>query len=115
MIQRREYDPAWRVHAADCPDAPPGAFVTTARAVYEAFPHDRPHRCLTKGYVSRNGAVVREQIHYEPHDWVPSTIVPADAIRALCRTCRGTRCANRGGPPVQVLPQTPSGLIIGRS
>lgn len=112
-MQRREYEPARRVHAADCPDAPPGEFISLARAVSEAWPHDRPHRCVDRAYARSNNPVVRELVVYEPHAWIPSTIVPADAVRALCRTCRGTHGepATRDEQP----PDPPSGLIVVRS
>ncbi|WP_229068381.1 hypothetical protein [Actinoplanes sp. DH11] len=111
-MSRREYDPAQRIHALNCPDAPPGAFVSLARTVGQTYPHDRPHRCVTRAYTIGNGPVVREAVSYPPHQWVPSSIVPSDAVRALCRICRGTRCATAQPPAAP--PITGSGLVIPR-
>jgi hypothetical protein len=81
-----DYEPAVVVHSADCDDAPPTTLVYPARAVADAYPTGRPHRCFHR----RTDRAVVEHIEYETHMYVPSTIRPDDATRPLCRVCRGT-------------------------
>lgn len=84
----REYPPAHVIHQADCDDAPAGlAFRAQALA---AYPNSRPHRCFSRDTVTHNREVVAEVIDYEPHAYEPSTIHPDDAVRPLCKVCRGT-------------------------
>jgi hypothetical protein len=100
-MDSREYEPTL-VHDQRCPEAPIGEMLFPARAVAQAYPHARPHRCLSPAVARANGNVVIEKAAvYPPHDYVESTIRPYDATRALCRTCRGT---HGGSPPPVVSP-----------
>ena len=106
----RDYEPVL-IHAAGCPDAPEGPGSVSALAVAQAYPHGRPHRCLSGVYARGNGGVIVEVLQPELHAYVASTIQPADATRALCRVCRGTHgIGGPAGPP----PEGPSGLVIVR-
>ena len=104
----RDYDPVL-IHRATCPEAPQGLLLLTARSVAQAHPHGRPHRCLTNEMARSNCGVVIEQVTPEPHDYVESTIVPADATRPLCRICRGT---HGEAPPQPETPAPLSALIV---
>ena len=81
-----------------------------AISVARAYPHGKPHRCLSGVYARGNGGVIVETVAPEPHDYVASTIQPADATRPLCRTCRGTH----GNGLVGSAPPSPTGLIVVR-
>lgn len=52
--------------------------------------------------------VIIERVDYGPHLYVPSQNRPRDAVRALCRTCRGTHGKLATGPaqpPTLVIPR----------
>lgn len=87
-MELREYEPAGLVHATTCPGAPRGLVRLQATSLRAS--HDRPHICINGAWARANRDVVIERIDYEPHDYEPSTILPSDATRELCRTCRGT-------------------------
>ncbi|MDQ1722492.1 MAG: hypothetical protein QOI26_2226 [Pseudonocardiales bacterium] len=86
----RHYPPARTIHDADCPDAPPGQIVFRAGSLLLAYPNAVPHTCFTRDTVLRNRDVVAEAVEYEPHPYRPSGATQPDAVRPLCRTCRGT-------------------------
>jgi hypothetical protein len=102
----RDYPPAHVIHEATCPDAPDGLFTFKAAALEGAYPTSRPHVCFNRDTVTHNRDVVAEPGFYEPHDYRPSTLHPADAVRALCEECRGTH----GDPDAPV-----AGGIVGLS
>ena len=106
----RDYEPVL-IHAAGCPDAPEGPASVPAVSVAKAYPHGKPHRCLSGAYARGNGGVIVETVVTEPHVYVASTIQPADATRPLCRTCRGTHGDGRQDAGPQ---EPPTGLIVVR-
>lgn len=90
VSERRDYPPAHTIHEANCPDAPPGLMVFRAGGLAAAYPTGMPHTCFTRETVRLNREVVAEPVEYEPHSYQPSGATQPDAVRPLCRTCRGT-------------------------
>jgi hypothetical protein len=87
-MELREYPPAPLIHCPDCAGIAQGAFpVLATPEIARRFPTGKPHFCYDFR-ANANGAV--EPVVYPEHDYVPSTIKPADAVRFLCRSCRGT-------------------------
>lgn len=109
-VTPRDYPPAASVHdPSRCEHAPPGILMSP-RAAAEAYPNARPHTCFTRDTITAGRAVVVEHIDYEPHRYQPSTIQHEsgiNAIRPLCKICRGT---HGDAPPAT----GPSGLLITR-
>lgn len=108
-MNRREYEPAGVVHVADCDLAPDErSYILRAAALRNS--HDRPHTCFTRAHAAANAEIVIERIDYEKHPYIQSTIFPDDAVRPLCRTCRGT---HRHNPPRElVAPRSPAALVL---
>lgn len=83
------YPPQPWIHDADCPYAPRGLLLFKASSLPQLYPLARPHTCFSRDTVTRNCDCVAEQVDYEPHPYVRSTIWPSDATGPLCGTCRG--------------------------
>jgi hypothetical protein len=86
----RHYPPAHIIHEANCPDAPKRRIVFRASGLRHAYANGVPHTCFTRQTVLQNRDVVAEAVEYEPHPYQPSGATQLDAVRPLCRTCRGT-------------------------
>jgi hypothetical protein len=106
----RHYEPARVVHKATCPDAPQG-FVLRAVAVMQAHPNATLHNCLTPIAVRQNPEVTTEAVTYEPHLYHPSAATQPDAVRPLCRTCRGTHPEELGESAGFLPPPTWTGRL----
>jgi hypothetical protein len=104
----RDYPPACVIHEADCPEAPTGRLVLRASGLREAYPNGRPHTCFTRATVLSNRDVIAETIEYDPHPYQPSGATLPDAVRPLCRICRGTHPSTPGSAP-----DMPATLVIG--
>lgn len=85
----RDYPPAHVIHEASCEDNPGELLVFKAHNLV-AWPNSIPHRCVSRRTITSDRDVVAEPINYEPHEYEPSTLRPADAVKALCKVCRGT-------------------------
>lgn len=84
----RHYPPASLVHSPGCPALPKVDLQQLAtRAIATAYPNAVMHNCY---HFHRNSHGIVEPRTYPPHDYKPSTVAPADAVRPLCDTCRGT-------------------------
>ena len=96
-MTRRHYPPAHTIHEVGCPDAPKGLITFRARGLAQAYPNAMPHTCFTRETVRQDREVVAEAVEYEPHPYRPSGATQPDAVRPLCRTCRGTHPDDPGG------------------
>jgi hypothetical protein len=85
----RDYPPAHVIHEAGCADAPAGLFTFRASALI-AYPTSRPHACFNRATIVENRQVVAEPGDDQAHAYMPSSLHPADAVKRLCRVCRGT-------------------------
>jgi len=89
----REYPPAVLVHSESCPDvATPRTHVAAliameTPAIARAYPNARMHSCYHFTLQARG---VVESVQYPLHEYEESTVVYADAPRALCTVCMGT-------------------------
>jgi hypothetical protein len=90
MTSMRHYPPAHVIHEAGCPDAPTGRIAFRASGLRQAYPNGVPHSCFTRETVYHNREVVAEAVEYESHPYQESGATQPDAVRPLCRICRGT-------------------------
>lgn len=90
MMTMRHYLPAHVVHEAGCSDAPTRRIAFRASVLWQAYPNGVPHTCFTRETVSHNRAVVVEAVVYDSHPYQESGAHQPDAVRPLCRVCRGT-------------------------
>jgi hypothetical protein len=108
MSALREYPPGAVFHNPSCPDI--NGHSAPSLPILQAVAENPSHRyCMcTGGGPDAAPYVVIERVDYGPHLYVPSPNRPRDAVRALCRTCRGTH-----GEPQPGEPSLP-GLVIPR-
>jgi hypothetical protein len=86
----REYPRGAVFHTSSCPDI--AGHSAPSLPVLKAVADNPSHRyCLcTGGGPDSAPYVVIERVDYGDHLYLPSANRPRDAVRALCRTCRGT-------------------------
>jgi hypothetical protein len=88
MAGSREYPPAVLVHRPDCSDVAGLLLLRLPTAeIARQHPNGRMHDCY---HFHQNSVGVVEVVQYPPHAYEPSTMVYADAVRALCGFCGGT-------------------------
>lgn len=87
MTERRHYPPAHQIHAPTCGSLPNGLEILPTSQLAERYPNGVMHHCY---HFHQNATGVAEQVFYPPHDYEASANFPADAVRPLCRSCRGT-------------------------
>ncbi|GAA4924255.1 hypothetical protein [Actinoplanes utahensis] len=88
-MKPRDFPPGVVLHAPHCPDAGDGnkATLPTLKAIAD-YPSFRWCLC---GNLDDTPHVVVEAIDYGLHLYEPAPgVPPRDAIRPLCKTCRGT-------------------------
>lgn len=105
-MRLRDYPPGTVFHSPSCPDI--NGHSAPSLAASRAIAENPSHQwCFCTGGGPDNAPyVVIQRVDYGPHLYVPSPNKPADATRALCRTCRGT---HGDAAPEQT---SASGLVI---
>jgi hypothetical protein len=89
-VNLRDYPSGAVFHISSCPDIT--GHTAPSLRVLQAVAENPSHRyCLcTGGGPDSAPYVVIERVDYGDHLYLPSANRPRDAVRALCRTCRGT-------------------------
>ncbi len=87
MTGPRHYPPALLIHAPTCPERPRHTEPMPSRDIARQHPNAVPHNCY---HPTRDRHGAAEAVVYPPHQYRESTIVYDDAVKALCRVCRGT-------------------------
>jgi hypothetical protein len=103
----RDYPPGAVFHISSCPEIT--GHSAPSLQVLRAVAENPSHRYCpcTGGGPDTAPYVVIERVVYGDHLYVPSAHRPRDAVRALCRTCRGTHGSvtpGRAGQPRLVVP-----------
>lgn len=89
----REYPPAVLVHSDSCDDViglrrhGESLIPLPTPDIARTYPNGRMHSCY---HFSLQARGVVQTMTYPPHAYEPSTVIYADASRALCEVCMGT-------------------------
>ena len=90
MTERTNYPPIAIFHIPECPTLGGNGTALPTDLAREGYPYFRPDSCFLLAAVSIAPYVVVEPGDDTDHSYVASDECPEDAIRALCRVCKGT-------------------------